>query len=176
MHKGHNQRRLVTRCHQLADALADGAHLAAALRNEYRISGTCVDREGNRQAPFELHHPLQMHSSPTWERVPSGKMCTHSPSLSRCSAACIPGCLMPPPRCTGSTLAARNSGASAAYLKQRSEAHSVHLVETQALGRRDQGQRAPFNERVDGLLGHPVQGCNTGGDWSFTHLMLLGWL
>eukprot|EP00955_Chlamydomonas_euryale_P022410 236751-Chlamydomonas_euryale.AAC.1 len=50
-------------------------------------------------------------------------MCTQSPAANRASAARMPGCESPLPRTIGSTLAAVNSGASDAYLKQRSLAH-----------------------------------------------------
>ena len=49
-----------------------------------------------------LAHRSWPRERPSGERVPSGKMCTQSPSASRRSAARIPGWSMPLPRSTGS--------------------------------------------------------------------------
>mmetsp|Transcript_16450 Transcript_16450/g.49287 ORF Transcript_16450/g.49287 Transcript_16450/m.49287 type:complete len:253 (+) Transcript_16450:452-1210(+) len=65
---------------------------------------------------------------PSGDRVPSGKMCTHSPAARRACAACIPGCCIPRPRSTGSTWPARKKAPIHLCLKQRSVAHRPHRM------------------------------------------------
>mmetsp|Transcript_1281 Transcript_1281/g.3732 ORF Transcript_1281/g.3732 Transcript_1281/m.3732 type:complete len:248 (-) Transcript_1281:53-796(-) len=71
---------------------------------------------------------LRSVAPPSRERVPSGKICTHSPSRSRSRISRMPAWSAPSPRRTGTTLPAAKKHCVNAVRKQFSSAHSVQRM------------------------------------------------
>lgn len=66
------------------------------------------DRSTPQVSPTWPHLTGSMR--PSRERVPSGKMCTHSPAARRCRASRMPNWSRPAPRSTGSTCGGAGGG------------------------------------------------------------------
>mmetsp|Transcript_5393 Transcript_5393/g.21282 ORF Transcript_5393/g.21282 Transcript_5393/m.21282 type:complete len:219 (-) Transcript_5393:270-926(-) len=83
---------------------------------------------------------------PSRDRVPSGKMCTHSPSARRSRISRMPAWSAPAPRSTGTALPAAKKQRVKSVRKQFSAAHSVQRIRS-AVSSRSAGTS------VDGMKG-----------------------